>query len=677
MRPRRPIAAWARLGLTRQVALLSLVPIVALGFVLARVLQAQIQSRALADATQSAHLIARVGIQPMLDPQELLHGLGPAKVAALDRQLRDAAVRRDLARIKIWNRSDVVIYSDDHSLIGRRLEPSDDLEQALAGKPGDATVVQPALGSETRDEVGLGTLVEVYVPLREKPTGPPAGVFEMYLSYRPIAQQLASDERTIVLVIAAGLALLWAILYRIVAGASRRLARQARENYRLARYDQLTGLPNRTLFAERLDALLAGSGRARDGTAVLLVDLERFKEINSTLGSANGDAVLREAAARLRQHFGEEAVVARVGADEYAVLCPHAGDPAGALAAAATIQELLLDPVTVAGVALNLEAAVGAALAESDGADAFALIARADAALARARSRGSSAELYTPDCDGFDAGRLKLMGEVRGALDRHEFVLHYQPKLDLTSRRITGVEALVRWQHPEHGLLAPGAFIPWVEQTALVGPVTLYVVEEALRQWSSWRRVGVDVGISVNLSARNLLDPGLPARIAELLAREQVPPARLTVEVTESAAMTDPARASATLTQLRDAGIGVSVDDFGTGNASIEYLAALPAGELKIDRSFVAPILERERDEAIVRATIDLARNLGLRVVAEGIESEEVLERVAALGCDEAQGYLIARPLPGPELIGMLASDFGVGAAQLADAPVRDLAAGA
>jgi diguanylate cyclase (GGDEF)-like protein len=500
----------------------------------------------------------------------------------------------------------------------------------------------------------------------------------MYLSYRPIAEQLASDERTIVLLIVAGLALLWAILYRIVAGASRRLGRQARENYRLARYDQLTGLPNRTMFAEHLEQALDRS--PRQAAAVLLIDLEGFKDINNTLGNTGGDAVLREVAARLRAGFGEQATLARVGADEFALLCTDAGDDEAALAAADAVRELLLEPVTVAGVALNVEAAVGVAVGGADSADAYALLARADAALARARSRGSGAELYTPDCDRFDAGLLKLMGEVRGALDRREFVLHYQPKLDLRTRRVTGVEALVRWQHPEHGLLPPGAFIPAIEQTALVGPVTLYVVEEAVRQWAAWKRVGVDVGIAVNLSARNLLDPALPGRVAGLLEQHSVPPGRLTAEVTESAAMTDPARAGAALEQLREAGIGVSVDDFGTGNASIEYLAALPAGELKIDRSFVAPILERERDEAIVRATIDLARNLGLRVVAEGIETEDVLERVAELGCDEAQGYLIARPLPGPELIARLASEFGVGAAQLADAPshgARDVAADA
>jgi hypothetical protein len=237
----------ARFALTRQVALLSLIPIVALGLILARVLQTQIQERTLADATQSARLIASVGVQPELTPRGMAHGLSPAGLSALDRQLTPPSVKRDLRRIKIWNASDTVIYSDDHSLIGRTLKPSDDLELALAGRPKQAIVVNPTRNSETSGEVGLGRLVEVYVPLRFKATGPPAGAFEMYLSYRPIEAAVAREKRTIALLLAIGLALLWGILYRIVARASRRLRRQAQENYDLARRDELTGLPNRTL----------------------------------------------------------------------------------------------------------------------------------------------------------------------------------------------------------------------------------------------------------------------------------------------------------------------------------------------------------------------------------------------------------------------------------------------
>ena len=272
-------------------ALLSLVPVVALGFILARVLQTQIVTRSLADADRSAQLLAHLAIQPQLSPRDLRLGLAPAQVRALDRQLSTRPVAESLARIKIWSAQHRVIYSEDHGLIGRTLEPSDDLVNALEGKPNDAQLVTPSANSETASEVGLGQLIEVYVPLRFAPSGPPAGAFEIYLSYRPIAAAVARDKRMIVIVVAIGLALLWAVLYRI-ARASRRLRRQAQDNYRLARYDPLTGLPNRTLFIEGVAEAVRREAPEGTAVAVLLIDLDRFTEINSTLGHANGDLVL-------------------------------------------------------------------------------------------------------------------------------------------------------------------------------------------------------------------------------------------------------------------------------------------------------------------------------------------------------------------------------------------------
>jgi diguanylate cyclase (GGDEF)-like protein len=663
-----------RLSLTRQVALLSLVPIVALGLILARVLQSQIQARALADATQSARLIANVAVQPKLSEHDLRSGLSAAEVRALDEQLGAPDVHRDLARIKIWSARDTVVYSDDHSIIGRTLPPSDDLEDALAGHPHEAAVVTPRPYSETSGEVGLGQLVEVYVPLRFAAKRPPAGAFEIYLSYRPIAAAISSDKRTIALLIAIGLALLWAILYRIVARASRRLRRQALDNHELARFDPLTGLPNRTLFLERVASALGDGAGHGASCAVLVIDLDRFGEVNNTLGSVNGDRVLCEVGRRLRDGLGEGTLVARLGADEYAVMCTRGGDAAGARETAARIHASLEAPIALADAALNVEASIGIAVAGQGAPDAHALLQRADVALSRARACASRIEVYSRERDSVDAEQLLLLGEVRDALARGAFELYYQPKLDLATRRICGVEALLRWRHEQRGLLSPMEFVPMIEQTALVGPVTLYVIERALEQLVSWRRLGVHIGMSVNLSARNLLDAQLPARVAEQLARHGVPGAMLTVEVTESAAMTDPARAVHVLEALRALGVRVSVDDFGTGNASIEYLVALPADELKIDRSFVTGMLSDPRAEAIVRATVDLARNLGLRVVAEGIETEEVLEHLASLRCDVAQGYLIARPMPPEELRTALAEAFRVGAAQLLDAGSEALA---
>lgn len=649
----------ARLGLTGKVALWSLVPIVALGLVLARVLQTQIVQRTLADADQSAQLVARLGVQPWLTPRDLHEGLSAKSIHTLDEQLRTRSVS-DLARIKIWSAAGRIVYSDDHALIGRTLgSDDDDLHDALAGKPNPAEVVTPALHTETASEAGLGRLVEVYVPLRFSSSGPPAGAFEIYLSYRPIAATVSHDERTIALLVFLGLALLWAILYRIVASASKRLRRQAQENDRLARYDSLTGLPNRTLFREHATCALPRAGTGGESVAVLLLDLDAFKQINDTLGHGAGDAVLREVAVRLRAELDPDTLLARLGNDEYAILQTGAGGVEDALALAATVQSALQTPVTFDGVALNVEASIGIALVPDHARSADELLQRADMALDRARSRRGRVEVYSPEHHRSGAERLALLGEVRPALERGEFRLFYQPQIALRTGRVTGVEALLRWRHPKRGMIPPLQFISLIEQTALVGPVTLHVIDLALRQSALWRGAGLELGMSVNLSARNLHDPELPEQIASLLARHSIPAAALTVEVTESAAMADPATAVGVLEELRALGVGVSIDDFGSGNASIAYLAKLPVGELKIDRSFVTPMCESPRDEAIVRTTIDLARHLGLHVVAEGIETPAVCERLAEMGCDIGQGYLISRPVPAAELTPWLIGHAG------------------
>jgi diguanylate cyclase (GGDEF)-like protein len=662
-----------RLTLTQRVALLSLVPMVVLGFVLTSVIERQVKEHSIDSASQSARLIAEIGIQPRLTAKELRHGLTPAEVDQLDSQLRARSTTENLARIKIWNIGHTVVYSDDHRLIGRTFPGVDDLEEALEGRPESAQVITPSPQGETGSEVGLGELLEVYVPLRFQAGGPPAGVFEIYLSYAPIAAAIAHDKRVIVLVVAIGLALLWAILFRIVAQASRRLRRQSLENDRLARYDPLTGLPNRTLFRERVDAELRRAGH-RDRLAVLLIDLDGFTEINNTLGNATGDEVLREAARRLQAQLGEHTLVARIGGDEYAVLCPHADGVSGALKTAARLQAGMESPIEIDGIALNVDASIGLAVADDEDDPLERLLQHADAALARARSQRSRVEVYSAHHDSFDPSRLRLLGQVHLALERDEFELHYQPKLDLQSKRVCGVEALLRWRHPEHGLLMPLSFIALVEQTALVDAVTERVLELACRQLVRWREQGLELDMSVNLSARNLLDLGLPDRVQSLLRTHWIEPERLTLEVTESATMAEPDRAVDVLSALRERRIGVSIDDFGTGNASIAYLTQLPANEIKIDKAFITNLCEDARAEAIASSTVDLAHHLGLHVVAEGIETASVMERLVELGCDTGQGYLISRPLAADDLTAWLT---GAGEMRIESTSARNSAPGA
>lgn len=681
-----------RLTLTQRVALTSLVPMVVLGFVLTSVIEHQVESHSVADAGQSARLIASIGIQPRLTPREIARGLTPGQIRDLDQQLQARSTAENLARIKIWNAAHTVVYSDDHRLIDRRFVPAGDLREALEGHGTSGEVITPQPHSETASEVGLGELVEVYVPLRFGGGGEPVGAFEIYLSYRPIAAAIAHDKRLIVLVVAIGLALLWAVLYRIVAQASRRLRRQARENYVLARYDPLTELPNRTLFRERAAAALDAAGNdEREAVAVLLIDIDGFTQINSTLGNQTGDAVLRETGRRLQQQLGGDTLVARIGADEYAILCPHAEGVTGALRTAAHVHEAMETPIELQEIAINVDTSIGAAVLEGEREGLDELLRHADTALARARTTRSRVEVYSTHHDSFDPACLLLLGQVREGLDRDEFELHYQPKIDLQSGRVTGLEALLRWRHPEHGLLMPMDFVGLIEQTALVDPVTERVVERALEQMVGLREQGVELDMSVNLSARNLLDPALPGRIVGLLQRHRVPAQRLTVEVTESAAMADPARAVEVLRELRDRGVGVSIDDFGTGNASLAYLAQLPANEIKIDKAFITKLCEDTRAEAIARSTIDLARHLGLHVVAEGIETQAVLEHLVELGCDTGQGYLISRPLSGADMTAWLSVEGRVsravpahsgpgpvstGGVSSPDPPARGLAAG-
>jgi diguanylate cyclase (GGDEF)-like protein len=648
-----------RLTLTQRVALLSLIPMFVLGFALTSVIEHQVEAHSLSSASQSARLIANIGIQPRLTAQELKRGLTPREVGELDEQLRARSTTENLARIKIWNIGHTVIYSDDHRLIGHTFPGVDDLEAALEGRPETAQVIMPTRNGETASEVGLGELLEVYVPLRFTASAQPAGAFEIYLSYKPIAAAIAHDKRVIVLVVAIGLALLWAILFRIVAQASRRLRRQSLENDRLARYDTLTGLPNRTLFRERVDAALCRPEH-KGRLAVLLIDLDGFTEINSTLGNATGDKVLCAAARRLQAELGEHTLIARIGGDEYAILCPHAEGVSGALRTAARLQASMDSPIVIDGIALNIDASLGLAVADDEDDPLERLLQHADAALARARSQRSGVEVYSARQDSFDPARLVLLGQVHLALERDEFELHYQPKIDLRSKRACGVEALLRWRHPEHGLLMPLSFVPLVEQTALVDAVTERVLELALRQMVRWREQGLELDMSVNLSARNLLDLGLPDRIQALLRAHWIEPERLTVEVTESATMVAPERAAEVLAALRERRIKVSIDDFGTGNASIAYLTQLPASEIKIDKAFITNLCEDARAEAIAGSTVDLARHLGLHVVAEGIETTAVLERLVELGCDTGQGYLISRPLSGEDLTDWLTSSGGM-----------------
>jgi diguanylate cyclase (GGDEF)-like protein/PAS domain S-box-containing protein len=422
---------------------------------------------------------------------------------------------------------------------------------------------------------------------------------------------------------------------------------------RQAFHDPLTGLPNRALLHDRLQQAIRLAHRDGSPLALLLMDLDRFKEVNDTLGHQQGDALLQQVCQRLQDALRASDTVARLGGDEFAVLLPGT-DEAGATAVARQLLRVLEQPFELEGQPVDVGASLGFALHPAHGTDAATLLRRADVAMYVAKRAGGGYAVFSAEQDRHSPDRLALVGELRQAIEQNELTLHYQPKVSVGNGMVTGVEALVRWQHPERGLIPPDRFIPLAEQTGLIQPLTRWVLGAALRQCHMLRQAGLEIPVSVNLSMRNLHDPDLPAAIAELLARWGVPPAGLRVEVTESAVMADPGRALDVLGKLRALGLEIAIDDFGTGYSSLGYLKRLPVTQLKIDRSFVQHMATDGSDLAIVQATIAMGHNLGLTVVAEGVEDKFAWELLNRLGCDAAQGYYVSRPLPAQELLDWL-----------------------
>jgi diguanylate cyclase (GGDEF)-like protein len=420
------------------------------------------------------------------------------------------------------------------------------------------------------------------------------------------------------------------------------LRREADERRHEALHDSLTGLPNRTLFSQQVNAAAQTAGRA----AVMLMDLDRFKEVNDTLGHHNGDLLLCQVSTRLVEALAGSGTAARFGGDEFAILLPDIDEVESARAIAARVLDAFGQPFLIEEMALGVGASIGIAVAPDHGSDATTLLQRADVAMYEAKANRSGAALYDAVRDTYSPRRLRLAGELRQALENDEIVAYFQPKVSLSDRQVVGAEALVRWRHPELGLLPPDEFIPVAEQTGLIIPLTHHVLRLALRQCRQWRRSGHDIGVAVNLAMRSLLDASLAATVDDLLRRSKVPASHLTLEITESSIMADADRAIRVLTGLARRGVRLSVDDFGTGYSSLTYLQRLPVHEVKIDKSFVFQVASDEADATIVQSIVELGHNLGLSVVAEGVEDQVSWDRLRGMSCDIAQGYYLSKPLP-------------------------------
>jgi diguanylate cyclase (GGDEF)-like protein len=619
----------ARLSLLGRFTVMGIVVVAALGLAIGLVLKKQIERRALERTVDSAQVIANVAIQPTLTREDLRYPIPLARMNDLDREIgkryfADAGV----LRIKVFNRDLRRVFSDDRTIIGGYAANNDFVKRALAGE---------SLSNFERgvrhDGTGERTL-EVYVPVHAQDSAKPNAVLEVYVSYEPVAAEIREDVLTVSLLLGVGLLILFATLFRIVAAASRALRHQASR-------DALTGLPNRTLLRHRAERALRGD----EPGAMLLIDLDRFKEVNDTLGHNYGDELLVEVAARLGAALRADDTLARLGGDEFAVLLrglPHRAEVAEL---AGRLQDALRCPIALRGVAVELEASIGVALYPEHGTTVGELLQRADVAMYEAKRARTGIATYSAERDPYSADRLGLLAELRRAIEDDELVLHYQPKVALATGAVVGVEALVRWQHPTRGLLSPDQFVPLAERTGAIADLTRWVVDKALAQQREW-----NLPVAVNLAAANVVDVTLPDAIAALLERHGVPGDQLECEISEHTVMADPKRVSEVLDRLRALGVRLSLDDFGTGHSSLSYLKRLPLDEVKIDRSFVSGMVEDENDAVIVRSTIDLARNLGLAVVAEGVESAEIMDALAALDCDIAQGFYISRPVPAQAL---------------------------
>jgi diguanylate cyclase (GGDEF)-like protein len=429
------------------------------------------------------------------------------------------------------------------------------------------------------------------------------------------------------------------------------IAKREQEIRRLAYWDPLTNLPNRAQFVLLLNESLAEAQQREQPVCVLMMDLDRFKHVNDVMGHTFGDALLRQVAERLRlAEAHADAHVARLGGDEFAVLLPGSSiDSARAIAA--RLLHALEQPLSLDDQTVDIGAGLGIAGYPAHASDAEALLSMAEVAMYSAKQRNDGAVVYDAMIDKASDTSLSLLTELRNAIERNEFRLHVQPKMKLDTGEVVGVESLVRWLHPVRGNVFPDEFIPFAEQTGFIRVLTRWVLEQSAALCREMAGQGIDLKVSVNLSTRDLLDQDLPAKFNDILQRHQVAPGSFCLEITESAIMDDPIRAQQTLERLHAMGVELSIDDFGTGYSSLAYLKRLPVDELKIDKSFVLNMENDIGDTKIVRSTIDLGHNMGLRVVAEGIESEAVWRLLAALGCDQGQGYFMSRPIPGDKLV--------------------------
>jgi diguanylate cyclase (GGDEF)-like protein len=591
-------------------------------------------------ANSEARVIASAVLRGPLQASDFERPVTSRRRSALDKLFEQRVLTEGVLLVKLYASDGTVTYSNDHRLVGKKTGDPAHLRETLRGSiRGDVT----SIGDEQK-------VLRTYAPVAVRGG---SGVVSIYQDYGPIARAARSTFLPVAGIFEVVLLLLFVALMPILRRVTNRIRQQMDEIERRALYDDLTGLPNRTLFRDRIAQALRTAGRTQGSAAVILLDVDHFKEINDALGHDTGDLLLKELGTRLAGELRDSDTLTRLGGDEFGILLPVSSTQ-DALALTTRVHSALEAPFALSGFPIEIAASAGVAVYPEHGEDVHTLLQHADVAMYLAKDAHAGTALYSAEQDMNDMARLAIAGDLRRAIEDNELVVHYQPKAALKSGGIVGAEALVRWQHPRRGFIPPGEFIPIAERTGLIKPLSRYVISSAIKQCAAWNAAGFDLRISINLTIPDLLDLELPDRIASLLTQHGLRPAHLELEITETTILADPFRVRQVLDRLDAMGLRLAIDDFGTGYSSLAYLKRLPVRTIKIDRSFVTGMCENGSDATIVRSTIDLGRNLGLEIVAEGVETRKVWDKLRALRCTFAQGYYIGRPVPAEELTELL-----------------------
>jgi diguanylate cyclase (GGDEF)-like protein len=627
-------------------ATLSLVPVLVLGGVLASQYRSEVQERGVAEGRAEAEVIARLLAETQLQGHSLSSALSAQERKNLGQFAAAEITSGNVVRLRLRSPDGRVVFSDDGSGLGG---PAD--AEAVEAFTGPPLAEITRLNDDSTDSAPEGARsVEVYTAVHDPRSQTAIGVLEIYLPYEQIAAELATRLQRLYLTLALSLGLLYLVLAALAGWTTRRLGRQAAQSRHMATHDALTDLPNRALFTERIRNAATTVTENGGGAAVVLIDLDRFREINDTLGHTNGDILLTRIGGRLSAGMRLGDTVARLGGDEFGLVLPGLENRAQMTDMLRRIRTAVEEEVELGGLAITVESSLGVAFIPPDGHDPDLLIRRADVALYVAKQTHGGVVCYDASQDHYNAERLALVSELRLAVQRDELLLHYQPQVTQPAGTIDTLEVLVRWQHPKRGLMYPDEFIPIAEQTGLIDDLTSWVLDAALAQLAQWRSTSPQLSVAVNISARSLQHLNLPVMVASALERAGASPEWLLLEITETALVTDAVRASAVLAQLSAAGHRLSLDDFGQGYTSLSQLSELPLNELKIDKSFVMRMDHSPSAAAIVRSVIDLGHNLGMKVVAEGVENAAAVATLKDLGCDITQGFTFSRPIPAEQV---------------------------